>query len=129
MKLQKFELERLLQAKQYEMPPEAFWDDFHAKLQERLQAEQGSVRISWKQLWMALARRWTPAFVTCGLVLTCIMYGAFRSTPVRFVVSYQPSSVQNCHYSSFQQPLQVEAVKTILQKKKVASTAIHPFTF
>lgn len=124
-----FELERLLQAKRYEMPPEAFWNDFHSKLQERLQAEQSSVRISWRKLWMAWIRRWTPAVATCSLVMSCMMYWTLRSNPVRFVVSYQPSSVQNCHYSAFQQPLQIEAMKSVLQQKKVASVAVHHFSF
>ena len=124
----KFELERLLKAKRFEMPDEAFWDAFDARLKSSLAAEVQPRRVSWRQYLGAWLRRWSPVAAVGLFVFGGICHFSFRFNAPHLEVCFQPSDVQSCRSLAFHVAPSSEVVKSVL-KKNVALTDGDRFTF
>ena len=124
----KFELERLLKAKRFEMPDEAFWDAFDARLKASLAAEVQPRRVSWRQYLGAWLRRWSPVAAVGLFVFGGICHFSFRFNAPHLEVCFQPSDVQSCRSLAFHVVPSSEVVKSVL-KKNVALTDGDRFTF
>jgi len=124
----KFELERLLKAKRFEMPDEAFWDAFDARLKASLAAEAQSRHVSWKQYLGAWLRRWSPVAAVGLFVFGGICHFSSRFNASRLEMCFQPSDVQSCRSLAFSVAPSSEVAKSVL-KKNVALTSENGFTF
>ena len=128
MEKPKFELERLLKAKRFEMPDEAFWDAFDARLKASLAAEVKPRSVSWKQCLGALLRRWSPVAAVGLFVFGGVCHFLSRFNAPHLEVCFQPSDVRSCRSLSFHVSPSSGVVKSVL-KKNVALTDSGRFTF
>lgn len=124
----KFELERLLKAKRFEMPDEAFWDAFDARLKASLAEEMQPRRVSRKQYLGAWLRRWSPVAAVGLFVFGGVCHFSSRFNAPHFEVCFQPSGAQSCRLLAFHVAPSSEIVKSVL-KKNVALTDGDRFTF
>ena len=128
MEKPKFELERLLKAKRFEMPDEAFWDAFDARLKASLAAEIQPQRVSWKQYLGTWLRRWSPVAAVGLFVFGGVCHFSSRFNAPRLETCFQPSGAHACRSLSFHVAPSSEIAKSVL-KKNVALTAANGFTF
>lgn len=124
----KFELERLLKAKRFEVPDEAFWDAFDARLKASLAEEVQSRRVSWKQHLGTWLRRWSPVAAVGLFVFGGICHFSSRFSAPHLEMCFQPSDVQSCRSLSFDISVSSEIERSVL-KKNVALTDGDRFTF
>ena len=124
----KFELERLLKAKRFEMPDEAFWDAFDARLKASLAAEVQPWHVSWKQYLGMWLRRWSPVAAVGLFVFGGVCHFSSRFNVPRLEMCFQPSDIRSCRSLSFHISPSSEVVKSVL-KKNVALTDGDRFTF
>ena len=128
MEQPKFELERLLKAKRFEMPDEAFWDAFDARLKASLTEEVQPKRVSWKQYLGAWLRRWSPVAAVGLFVFGGICHFSSRFNAPHLEMCFQPSDAHACRSLTFSVAPSSEIAKSVL-KKNVASTDGDRFTF
>ena len=128
MEQPKFELERLLKAKRFEMPDEAFWDAFDARLKASLAEEVQPWHVSWKQYLGTWLRRWSPVAAVGLFVFGGICHFSFRFNASHLEVCFQPSDVQSCRSLAFHITPSSEIARSVL-KKNVALTSEDGFTF
>ena len=124
----KFELERLLKAKRFEMPDEAFWDAFDARLKASLTEEVQPKRVSWKQYLGAWLRRWSPVAAVGLFVFGGVCHFSSRFSAPHLEMCFQPSDIRSCRSLSFHVSPLSGVVKSVL-KKNVALTDGDRFTF
>ena len=124
----KFELERLLKAKRFEMPDEAFWDAFDARLKVSLAEEVQSRRVSWRQYLGAWLRRWSPVAAVGLFVFGGICHFSSRFNASCLEMCFQPSDVRSCRSLAFHIAPSSEIARSVL-KKNVALTDGDRFTF
>ena len=124
----KFELERLLKAKRFEMPDEAFWDAFDARLKASLAEEEQPQHVSWKQYLGAWLRRWSPVAAVGLFVFGGICHFSSRFNASCLEMCFHPSDVRSCRSLSFHVSPSFGVVKSVL-KKNLASTDGDRFTF
>lgn len=124
----KFELERLLKAKRFEMPDEAFWDAFDARLKASLAAEEQPRRVSWKQYLGTWLRRWSPVAAVGLFVFGGVCHFSSRFNAPRLEVCFQPSDIRSCRSLAFRISPSSEVAKSVL-KKNVALMNGDRFTF
>lgn len=124
----KFELERLLKAKRFEMPDEAFWDAFDARLKVSLAEEVQPRRVSWKRYLGAWLRRWSPVAAVGLFVFGGVCHFSSRFNAPRLEMCFQPSDVQSCRLLAFHIAPSSEIARSVL-KKNVALTDGDRFTF
>ena len=128
MERRKFDLDQLLKAKRFEVPDEAFWDAFDARLKKRLVDEVQPRRVSWKEIFGLWLRRWALV-TTVGLFVFGSVFHLFRSDLPRLETCYRPSDIRSCRSISFCPSASLELAKSVLQKKSVALTDNRHFTF
>ena len=124
----KFELERLLKAKRFEMPDEAFWDAFDARLKASLAEEVQPWHVSWRQYIGAWLRRWSPVAAFGLFVFGGVCHFSSRFNVSRLEMCFQPSDIRSCRSLSFDISVSSEIARNVL-KKNVALTAEDGFTF
>ena len=124
----KFELERLLKAKRFEMPDEAFWDAFDARLKASLAEEVQPRRVSWKPYLGTWLRRWSPVAAVGLFVFGGICHFSSRFNAPHLEMCFQPSDVQSCRSLSFDISVSSEIERSVL-KKNVALMDGDRFTF
>lgn len=124
----KFELERLLKAKRFEMPGEAFWDAFDARLKVSLAEEVQPRRVSWRQYLGAWLRRLTPVAAVGLFVFGGVCHFSSRFNTPHLEMCFQPSDVRECHVLSFHASGTPSFAKSVLEKS-IASAEESGFTF
>ena len=124
-----FNLSQLLQVKRYEMPTEAFWDEFDSRLQKQL-TSVASTPISPIHNLVVWMRRLFPVTTVC-MVMIGMIYTLGIQHP-RFVSLNQPNILASCFYSSIDRAptLNNKGIDNLLcSQKKVASLVANGFHF
>lgn len=129
MNRKEFNLSQLLQLKRYEMPTEAFWDEFDARLQQQL-ASVSPAPISPIHNLVVWMRRLFPVTAIC-MVMIGMLYALGVQHP-RFISLNQPNMLASCFYLSVDQvpTLNDKGIDNLLcSQKKVASLTANGFHF
>ena len=129
--MEKFDLHSLLQLKRDEMPTEAFWNHFDAKLRLRLEKESiSAVRISWLDRCLSWLQHSPFVSATCALALLLGSFLLNEKPQARYVAINDPVSIKECQKSILMGDLMnVGLRKDVIQKKMVASVATKCFSF
>ena len=117
-----------MKAKRFEMPGEAFWDAFDARLKVSLAEEVQSRRVSWRQYLGAWLRRLSPVAAFGLFVFGGICHFSSRFNAPCLEMCLQPSDIRSCRSLSFHVSPSSGVVKSVL-KKNVALTDGDRFTF
>lgn len=127
----KWSLEELLQLKRMEEPSEAFWDQFDAQLQMRLEKEAVVGLPSLKELIIRFWKQWMPITATCALAFALTFSYLSRSNGQRFVAFQPIASSELCQQSrlSINDNAPVLSTKSVISKKMIASHTPKCFSF
>ena len=117
----RWNLEELLQLKRAEEPTEAFWNQFDAQLQARLEQESVPVFSTLRVVFALLWKQWRPITAYCCL----------KDNSQRFVAFQPITSIESCQSLRLQanDDAPVLSTKNVISKKMIASTAPNCFSF
>ncbi len=127
----RWNLEELLQLKRAEEPSEAFWGQFDAKLQARLEGESVLVYSPIKDLLVRLWKQWVPIAASCALALMLSVSYLSKNNSQRFVAFQPITSIESCQSSRLQanDNAPIVSTKSVICKKMIASAAPNCFSF
>ena len=127
----RWSLEELLQLKRAEEPSEAFWDQFDAQLQMRLETESIRLVPTMKKCIIHFWKRWMPITAACTLAFVLSFSYSSKSNAQRFI-AFQPIASSEVCQTSRLQINEIEPVlstKSVISKKMIASNAPKCFSF
>ena len=124
----KFDLDCLLKAKRFEMPDEAFWDAFNARLKQCLPTEVQPRRVKFAEVFALWLRRLMPVATVGLLVFGGVCHFSSRFNASHLEMCFQPSDIRECHVLSFHTSGTPGFAKSVLEKS-IASAEKSDFTF